>query len=202
MKSIILIGDSIRHGYQPTVAAELAGRADLWAPQENCSNSRRVLENLDAWVIDRKPDVVHLNCGLHDLARRDENMRRAELCEIGLNEYRDNLIKSFTRIRQRTNAVVIWASSTPVNGENHHRNKPFDRWEPDVEAYNTVASAVVRGLDGPAVPVNDLYGLVMREGRDRLLLPDGVHFTQEGYAILGRQVADAIGEQLRGPSQA
>lgn len=40
--------------------------------------------------------------------------------------------------------------------------------------------------------VNGLYGLVMDAGRDVHLAQDGVHFTPEGYTLLGNAVADAI----------
>jgi hypothetical protein len=69
MKQIILIGDSIRMGYQPTVQQILADQAQVWGPVENGGNSHNVLTHLDAWVIQRQPDIVHLNCGLHDIKR-------------------------------------------------------------------------------------------------------------------------------------
>ena len=47
---IVLIGDSIRMGYQDHVASELAGRAEVWVPEENGGDSRNVLAHLDQWV--------------------------------------------------------------------------------------------------------------------------------------------------------
>ena len=66
---VILIGDSIRMGYQEFARAECAGTTDVWAPAENGGTSRNVLAHLDEWVISRRPDVVHVNCGLHDIRR-------------------------------------------------------------------------------------------------------------------------------------
>ena len=87
--------------------------------------------------------------------------------------------------------TVVWASTTPVNQEWHHKNKQFDRFETDVAAYNTVAADIAREL---GIIINDLFAAVTCAGRDDLLLPDGVHFKPEGYALLGKRVAASIRE--------
>lgn len=90
---------------------------------------------------------------------------------------------------QETDAIVIWALTTPVNQEWHRKEKPFDRFEEDVRAYNGIAASIAQELD---IVVNDLFSVVTMEGRDELLLPDGVHFKPQGYALLGRAVAGCI----------
>ena len=47
MKRIVLIGDSIRMGYQEKVHEQLADWADVWAPEENGGDSEKVLAHLD-----------------------------------------------------------------------------------------------------------------------------------------------------------
>jgi lysophospholipase L1-like esterase len=49
------------------------------------------------------------------------------------------------------------------------------------------------------IPVNDLYTLVLPELTKYLKRPDDVHFNAEGSKVLGRQVADAVLEQLKAP---
>ena len=66
---VILIGDSIRMGYQEVVWHELSDIADVWAPMENGGNSENVLNHMETWVLSRTPDIVHLNCGLHDIKK-------------------------------------------------------------------------------------------------------------------------------------
>ena len=61
--------------------------------------------------------------------------------------------------------------------------------EADVEAYNVAARAVAEDI---GVPINDLFAVVEREGKARLLIQDGVHFTEEGSQLLGRVVAECI----------
>ena len=186
----VLIGDSIRQGYQEVVAQELDTVAEIWGPTENGGTSANVLAHLDDWVIQNKPDIVHLNCGLHDLKIDRVSKEKA----VTLDVYGENLSSIFRKIRQDTNATIIWATTTPVNEKRHQKVKPFDRYEADVVAYNQMAREVTEDLD---VPVNDLYEVIMWTGRDRLLSPDGVHFTKEGNKLLGKHVATAIRTHLR-----
>lgn len=185
MKKVILIGDSIRMGYQSLVQQALQGRADVWAPEENGGTSANVLAHLDEWVLSRRPDIVHLNCGLHDL----KTEFGADTQAVPLDEYTANLGTLFRQIQQGTTAMLIWAATTPVNEHWHHDNKPFDRFEADVRAYNQRAFEIAAQFE---VQIDDLYQLVIDAGRDTILLQDGVHFTKDGYALLGRAVVDAL----------
>jgi len=185
MKKIVLIGDSIRMGYQKNVRAQLEGWADVWGPDQNGGTSEHVLAHLDEWVITRQPDVLHINCGLHDLKKEFGQDGAA----IPLDAYTDGVRAIMTRVKTETNAIVVWALTTPVNQEWHHKNKGFDRFEDDVATYNTAAAHVARELN---IVVNDLFATVTSAGRDDLLLPDGVHFKPEGYVLLGKGVADQI----------
>jgi len=185
MKSVILIGDSIRMGYQPTVEQLLGEKAQLWAPQENGGTSANVLAHLDEWVLSRSPDILHLNCGLHDIKTEFGAASQA----VPLAEYEANLRQSVVRIVEQGTIQLIWATTTPVNQVWHHARKAFDRSEADVLAYNDVAQQVVTAYD---LPINDLYRVIMDAGRDARLTPDGVHFSPAGYALLGHAVADAI----------
>jgi len=66
-RRVVLIGDSIRMGYQAVVQRELEGIAQVSGPEQNGGTSGHVLANLEAWVLAQgpAPDVVHLTCGLH-----------------------------------------------------------------------------------------------------------------------------------------
>lgn len=182
MKAVVLIGDSIRMGYQETVRRELSDWAEVWGPEENGGTSENVLAHLDEWAIGRRPDALHVNCGLHDLKKEFGH----DTAAVPLGRYADNVRTILTRLKTETRATVVWALTTPVNQEWHHKNKPFDRFEADVDAYNAVASDIAREL---GIGVNNLFAAVTSAGRDNLLLSDGVHFKPEGYALLGRRVA-------------
>jgi len=190
MKAIVLIGDSIRMGYQEKVREQLADRATVWAPNEATGNSDNVRARLDEWVLSRHADVVHINCGLHDIKKPFDT----GIAAVPLSRYTENVRSILTRIQAETVATVIWAMTTPVNYEWHHRAKRADRFEEDVIAYNAAALEICREL---GVAVNDLFSLINSAGRDDLLLPDGVHFKPEGYALLGESVAAYIKKVLR-----
>ena len=183
-KIIVLIGDSIRAGYQEQVRGQLADWANVWAPEGKGWTSEDILTSLDEWALSRT-DVIHINCGLHDI-KKEFNKDNAA---VPLSAYTENVRRILTRLQAETEATVVWALTTPVNQEWHHRNKPFDRFEKDVVTYNAVASEISTGL---GIAVNDLYSVVVSAGVDNILLADGFHFSSEGYALLGESVANCV----------
>ncbi|MAE65786.1 MAG: hypothetical protein CMJ18_16070 [Phycisphaeraceae bacterium] len=182
MQQITLIGDSIRRGYENFVHDLLAGRVGMVNPEVNGGTSANVLAHLDPWVMAIRPDIVQVNCGLHDISKPFGE----DVAAVPLEDYAKNVRSILTRLKTETDAIVIWAATTPVNQAWHNENKSFDRFEKDVVAYNEVASGIARELD---IPINDLFAVVSEAGRDTLLVDDGVHFTPAGYELLGRAVA-------------
>ncbi len=191
-KSVVLIGDSIRMGYQPYVAELLAGEAEVWGPDENGGNTVNLLTHLHAWARRRDPDVVHVNAGLHDL-RTDHYGGRDTI--VPLEHYRDNVAHILRFLLEQTDAAVVWATTTPVVDElahaSHAKLDDFDRYDEDVRAFNAEAVEVAHSMN---VPVNDLYGIAA--GRGATQTADGVHFTADGYRVLGEAVAEAIRPML------
>ena len=68
MKKIVLIGDSIRMGYDKYVKEALAGTAEVYYPDDNCRFANYVLRYLHEWKAEGKwpsdVDLVHWNAGL------------------------------------------------------------------------------------------------------------------------------------------
>jgi lysophospholipase L1-like esterase len=196
MKQVVLIGDSIRLGYQETVTRQLADVAEVWGPQENGAHTVNVLVNLSQWVLNRQPqpDIVHINAGLHDLKTI---WYGGQVSVVPVEHYRHNVETILRTIRERTQAQVIWATTTPVIYERAHAShaqaNDFDRFDEYVVSYNLVAAQVCKRI---GVPVNDLYAVVQRGGLEKLIRDDGVHYTEEGSAVLGGVVAAKIRERL------
>ena len=183
---VVLVGDSIRLGYAPRVAERLTGKAVVISVPDNGGDSANVLAHLDEWIIREKPDVVHLNCGLHDLkkAKKDGGY------QVELDRYAENLRRIVARIRAETNAELVFADTTPILDERHaRRGTNFDRTEVDVRRYNTAASAIMREL---AVPIDDLHWLVEQGGLETMLGPDGTHYTSAGSDRLAEARAPAL----------
>jgi lysophospholipase L1-like esterase len=145
LPKVVLIGDSIRLGYAPLVEKLLQGKAVIVSPKANGGDSANVLKNLEEWVIKEKPDLVHLNCGLHDL----KLSKKTKQHQVPREQYEKNLRQIVERIRKETNAGMIFASTTPIHDERHaRRGADFDRTEADVQKYNAVALKVMKDAGG------------------------------------------------------
>ncbi|MCZ6676888.1 MAG: GDSL-type esterase/lipase family protein [Candidatus Poribacteria bacterium] len=188
LKRVVCIGDSIRMGYEPTVVQELADWAQVWRMGEiQGGNTRNVLEHLDEWGIQPAPDIVHINAGLHDMAR---DPGPGPEPRVPLHEYRENLRQIISTIQKKTPALIIFALTTPVDlARQHAVNYGVNRVNTDVLTYNQAAREVAAERH---VVINDLYQVVVDNGIGQMLREDGVHFTASGSEILGKAVAAAI----------
>ena len=95
--------------------------------------------------------------------------------------------------RSITPSSLIWATTTPLDEEWHNRVHEeigdFRRFAVDVNTYNEGLLDQARILK---LEINDLHAVVVNAGPDKILHHDGVHFTDEGYAMLGKAVAGFI----------
>lgn len=190
MKRLLLLGDSIRLGYEPYVREQLAGTAHVLAPVENGQHTVNLLMNFWNWVAPVQPDVIHLNAGLWD-TRRITPAGTDNL--IPLEFYAHNLRRLVDLIRTHTRAHLVWASTTPVHQPDYDRGNArrgnAGRHAPDIDRYNAAAQAIMTELH---VPVNDLHAFVRQRGPASLLTEDGIHFSAEGSAELAAQVVHAV----------
>jgi len=188
MPDVVLIGDSIRMGYEATVRAQLPN-LNIYSPEKNGGDSNNVRNNLEEWAINQNARIIHINCGLHDLKKDFETATP----QVALETYQDNVKHILTRLQNETDATLIWALTTPVNEKWHHERKGFDRFESDVVSYNNAVQEICEDLK---IHVNDLYSVVQNAGRDSILKPDGVHFEEKGCDLLGKAVAEFIQSKL------
>jgi len=189
MKTVLIVGDSIAMGYAPLVAEALAGELAVRRNDGNAGDSAHLLEHLPDYLdAAGEADLVHLNCGLHDVKTPFGSERR----QVPLEDYRTNLAEIVSRLvhRQRT---VVWATTTPVLHARHHAVKGFDRFEADVREYNAAAAEIVAAAE---IPTNDLYAVIQAAGAEACLGPDGVHMTDAGNAALAGAVASAVREHI------
>jgi len=187
---VLLIGDSISMGYAPGVIAQMADRCDVVRIEGNGGTSRNCKERLAEWIAAARPDVVHFNCGLHDIAvdpGKTDN-------RVPIDEYERNLCDMAAWLRANTCARLVWARTTPVIFERHRAVKGFDRDDRDVQRYNAVADRVMAEA---GVPVNDLYRVIREAGVEQCLQPDGVHMTDRGNAALASAVVAALDKAIQ-----
>ena len=189
---VVLIGDSIRMGYQAVVKEALVGKAQIWAPEDNCRYAAYALEHLDEWISSRRPDVIHLNVGLHDMYL----MKETGAPRTSLEDYGKNLRKIFERITKETSAILILALTTPVHEQWQEVSEGYGRVvrrDSDVVRYNRLAGQPAKEF---SLPVNDLYRVVGEVGKEELMTKDGVHFNAKGNDRLGNAVATHIRDAL------
>jgi acyl-CoA thioesterase-1 len=179
---VLLIGDSISMGYTLETRRLLAGKANVHRIPENGGPTSRGLEKIGEWLGDGRWDVIHFNWGLHDLRIMDDGRHQAPV-----DPYEKNLRQLVARLK-KTGARLIWASTTPVP---EGKVSPVRRVG-DVPIYN---EAALRVMQENGIRVNDLYAFALPRLTE-IQRPVNVHFTEEGSAILAREVARVISEEL------
>lgn len=186
--NILLIGNSISIGYTPTVQKALAGVANVYRIPQNGGDTKRFLENYEKWLSTVNWDVIHINIGLHDLKRLDENgnLNASNEQVIPPEEYRANLEKIFRILTETTSAKIVWATTTFI------QEGSSGRISGDEKIYNQVSLEVLKEF--PEIAVNDLYSKSLEI--KSLQREANVHYTEEGYKKLGEAVANCIKKEI------
>ena len=183
---VVLIGDSIREGYQPLVAKKCVA-ADVWGPAENCRHSLWALDHFQEWVADQEPDFLHVNFGIHDAALQPDGEH-----QILLSQYRFCLRRFIAKVKGLEKTRMIWATTTPLYaGE---PGKPMAQWRPreqaEIDNYNAAALEIAKSEE---LPINDLHDVIVRSDFTKCLTEDGCHMTDYGNEVLSDAVVKAIG---------
>ena len=191
-KKILLIGDSIRMGYDKYVKEHLKDSCEVYFPAENCQFAQYVLRHLGDWKaslkLDETLDLVHFNVGHWDtLEFYDDG------CLTPIDMYAFFLDKICKRIRRHyPNAKVVFATSTPVIEERFLTPHISVRRNETVKKYNEVAKEIVvkHGFI-----INDLYPLL--ENAPKEYYSDMTHlYTPEGTQVLADAVLKVICREL------
>ena len=120
MKKVLLIGDSIRMGYDHYVREKLEGQAEVLFPVENCQFAMHVLWYIvdwkDSYQWGEDVDLVHWNAGLWDIL----HVLGEEEAFTPPEQYRDLLGRIAKRIRRLfPKAKIVFALSRPVQEEKY-----------------------------------------------------------------------------------
>lgn len=189
MKKVILLGDSMRIGYEPFVREALQGEADVWAPPENGRDTAYTLVGLGGWMKaagGADADVVHFNCGHWDAAHwagDPESLMPPD----AYGRMLERITLALRRLCPR--AQLIFALSTPMHPEHPECDAP--RTTEELRRLNAAARDVMARL---GVPVNDLFSLM--EHKPASYYCDYAHFTEQGFRLLALQVAGTIRRYL------
>ena len=169
-RRILLLGDSITNGYW-NIVRDLAPPdvyVDIYVTSKYVCHPgyRRELEYYLSNGF--KYDAVHFNNGLHG-------------GQVDIAEYKEHYENVVKYILTGTGAEVILALSTPT-----WKNVPTMEYRESNKIILERNEAVRRIAEKYELAVNDLY--TTADGLSKLCT-DGVHFSPEGYQILGEQVA-------------
>ncbi len=178
---VLLIGDSISIGYTLDVRRLLEGKANVLRIPVNGGPTTNGMESLEKWLGTGKWDVIHFNWGLHDIKHmKDGKINMTGDWQVPAGMYKKNLETLVGKLKA-TGAKLVWATTTPVPEGADGRIK-----DDEVRA-NAIAAEVMKAN---GVAVDDLYARVLPQ-LQQYQRPNNVHFTDEGYAFLARQVADS-----------
>ena len=190
MKKIILIGDSIRMGYDKYVKEALKNTAQVYYPDENCRFAEYVLRYAHEWKEKLEwpsdADLVHWNAGLWDALELfgDEPLTTLDYYEHAIRRIDKRLRFLFPKAR------IVFATSTAVIED--MANPTFFRHNETIKKYNAAALKALKESD---TVINDLWNV--SEAAPRSYHSDWVHYyTDEGTALIGNKVLSVICSEL------
>jgi len=183
MRKVVLLGDSIRMGYQPLVTQKLAGKADVWGPGENGRHSLWELDHFQPWVAEQQPDVLHVNFGIHDAVIMEDGQ-----FQILPDQYR-LCLRRFIKLAKDLGTTMIWATTTPRYTPS--QEVPPAQWPKmkEIDDYNAAALEIVKS---EALPINDLHQVIIDNGYAKCLSDDGCHMSDFGNDVLSDAVVAAV----------
>ncbi|MBQ4332407.1 MAG: hypothetical protein IJC33_01335 [Clostridia bacterium] len=193
MRKVMLLGDSIRMGYQKDVVQLLEGEYEVVYPADNGRFSAYTLWQANQLFKYHGPfELVHFNNGYWDMnieAPMTEPLHPVE-------EYKNNLRRIVALCRQ-CGAKVVFATTVPIleagaAGDNTGVEATINYSNEWVKEYNAAATEVMNELD---VPVNDLYALCQEDSRC-YKCEDLLHLTPEGSRRCAQQVAEYIRKHM------
>ncbi len=205
MKNILLLGDSIRMGYDSFVRNKLLGRANIFYPEDNGRFAQHTLRQLSEWkgaLSLPQIDVVHWNNGLWDVLHlnaasggHDGEAEGKTISPPNVSAellfdadpltppdiYRYYIGRVLTRIRQLfPGAEVVFATTTPVIEK--QANWAY-RSNSEIDDYNRIAREV---LTPQGVRINELGNFARKNCE--ALHRDWVHYSDEGSTMLADEI--------------
>jgi hypothetical protein len=190
MKKIVLLGDSIRKGYDKYVKMAFKDVAEVYYPTENCRFAAYTLRFLPEWKkafgCGDDVDCVHWNVGLWDLLELGEDGTLSSLAH-----YSNMIERIDKRIRQLfQQAKVVFATSTAVR--EHEYTGEWRRHNATIETFNKTALDALKGTD---TVINDLYAHTVNAPAE--CCSDRTHYnTPQGAAYMGGKVLSVICSML------
>ena len=190
--NILLLGDSIRLGFEPLFKELTENEFSVFSPDENCCMSQNIIISLKRWSnmfdFPEKVDVIHFNCGHWDAAHWLNSSE--PVTSVGEYEKNIGIIIDILK-RLFPNAKIIFATTTPMNPVDPIGHSENPRTNPDIDIYNTVGAKEAKEH---GIYVNDLNSFCRGWGEEAYA--DYCHFTKESYKKIAEYTAKFIKDIL------
>lgn len=192
MKNILLLGDSIRQGYQEYVKINLSQMANVFYPNDNGRFCQFTLRYLHEWIGalskhgEIQFDIIHFNCGLWDILR----LSNEDEPFTGKIQYAELLRRIVKRIQFLCpEARIIFALTTKVIEPGFEPGITIgERRNADIKRYNEIAREVFESMN---IEVDDLW--TVSDELPEEAHSDMVHFeTDMGIEALGSHVVKCL----------
>ncbi len=177
---VLLIGNSITQGYYPVVERGLKGKANVARYTTSRGIKDPVLfSEIENLIQQHKYAVIHFNNGLHGI-------------EYDAAQYEKGMLKLIKLLKKKgQGAELIGATSTPVL-------PGFPHWKSDEYNQNLITTRnriVMEVCQKYNITVNNLYPVTL--SKTQLFSNDKIHYTPEGYKVLGEQTLEHIISKLK-----
>ncbi len=196
--NVCVLGDSISMHYGPFLKSFLPDRFNYTSKGDknselgdlnlgsdvNGGDSSLVLEYLKARIQRGfHPDLLLLNCGLHDVKTDPVSGAR----HVPIYKYESNL-KEIVRVLKAAKIKTVWIRTTHADENVHNKlNNVFWRFAKDVEDYNAVADAITAEAGFPSI---DLHGFTKSLGGNPFC--DHIHFNEDVRRLQAAFIAGHI----------
>ena len=190
MKKVLLLGDSIRMGYDDLVKEELKEAEVFYDSEDNGRFSAYTIWQFNQLYKKYGPfDIVHFNVGYWDMNHEDPNHEP----ETPLDDYIHNLKRLIDLIRS-IKAIPIFSLTTPIydmeqDSDGYIATYYKNAW---VKEYNAKALEL---MNQEGVEVIDLYSLLL-DGPHYYKCSDSLHLTAEGYQKCADRIVSVIRKYL------
>lgn len=184
---VLLLGDSIRMGYEEYVKQGLGSNFETIYPEDNGRDvsttlwqANQVFKNNEFF------DVIHWNNGYWDM-NIESPMTEAF---HPVDEYQHFLVRMVKFFSQHTRKLVF-ANSLPVmdTGLDDTKTGLIITYDNEcITKYNKAAEKVMKEFN---IPINDLYQFVLKD-HNYYKNVDKLHLTDEGNRAVAKEVIKAI----------
>lgn len=156
------------------------------------STAKQGYARLQQGVIANNPDFVTISFGLNDVERSTSD------------EYQEYMEKIIKKIQQNTKAKIMLVTSTPFNDERHIWGaKYMSKGGLDKYLDSKICDTTRKLARKYNLPICDLHDYFLKQFNkkkwliDTLILPDGVHLTDEGNRVVADFLSPAIAEMMK-----